>query len=142
MIFMFQKCCNTLCLFSGINFSDELGRCIIMVGLPYPNRNSPELIEKMKFLDANIGRNAGQEHYENICMKAVNQSIGRAIRHKGDFATILLLDQRYTRKSVQEKLPEWIRKQLQCHQRFGPGFAAVSRFFAGKRRVTCDVMVA
>ena len=26
---------------------------------------------------------AGQVHYDNLCMKAVNQSIGRAIRHKG-----------------------------------------------------------
>ena len=28
------------------------------------------------------GPSAGQEYYQNICMKAVNQSIGRAIRHK------------------------------------------------------------
>jgi hypothetical protein len=26
------------------------------------------------------GRSAGQVYYENLCMKAVNQSIGRAIR--------------------------------------------------------------
>lgn len=26
-----------------------------MVGLPYPNKNSPELKEKMEFLNKNIG---------------------------------------------------------------------------------------
>ena len=36
-----------------------------------------------------------QVHYENLCMKAVNQSVGRAIRHRGDYAAILLLDHRY-----------------------------------------------
>ena len=38
----------------GINFSDDLGRCVVVVGLPYPNARSPELVEKMNFLDANV----------------------------------------------------------------------------------------
>ncbi|CAG13059.1 unnamed protein product [Tetraodon nigroviridis] len=39
----------------GINFSDDLGRCVVMVGMPYPNIKSPELQEKMSYLDKHLG---------------------------------------------------------------------------------------
>lgn len=64
-------------LSEGLNFSDDLGRCVIVVGLPFPNKDSPELVEKMRFLDRTLGAGAGTEYYENICMKAVNQCIGK-----------------------------------------------------------------
>ena len=73
------------------------------------------------------GRLPGQVHYENLCMKAVNQSIGRSIRHARDYASIVLVDQRYARSSVREKLPDWIASQLQVCQGFGQAFAAVRK---------------
>ncbi len=35
----------------GINFSDGMCRCVIMVGLPYPNASDPIMMEKMAYLD-------------------------------------------------------------------------------------------
>ncbi|KAF6118238.1 DEAD/H-box helicase 11 [Phyllostomus discolor] len=52
-------------------------------------------------------------------MKAVNQSIGRAIRHQKDFASIVLLDQRYARPPVLAKLPTWIRDRVEVKATFG-----------------------
>lgn len=126
----------------GINFSDDLARCVIMVGLPYPDRSDPELRQKMAFLDARqLARrsgtggaaDAGNEYYENLCMRAVNQSIGRAIRHARDYAAILLVDHRYaTRHAVARKLPGWIATELQHPTSFGGTVATLSQFFKGK----------
>lgn len=37
---------------------------------------------------------AGRQYYQDLCMKAVNQCIGRVIRHRGDYAAVLLVDAR------------------------------------------------
>lgn len=37
-------------LSEGLNFSDDLGRCIVLIGMPYPNIKSAELQEKMTYL--------------------------------------------------------------------------------------------
>ncbi len=60
-------------------------------------------------------------------MKAVNQSIGRSIRHARDYASIVLVDHRYSRSSVRGKLPEWIGSQLQICENFGQAFSAVRK---------------
>ncbi|XP_062509848.1 ATP-dependent DNA helicase DDX11-like [Corticium candelabrum] len=122
----------------GINFADDLGRAVVMVGLPYPNRKSAELSEKMSYLDKNVarcdGRSPGDEHYENLCMKAVNQCIGRAIRHKDDYAVIVLLDHRYKRQNVCGKLPRWIASRARYDCGYETGCDVIRRFF-GDRNV-------
>ncbi|CAI9114124.1 OLC1v1014776C2 [Oldenlandia corymbosa var. corymbosa] len=133
----------------GINFSDGMGRCIVMVGLPFPSPSDIELMERVKYIEGldstftskskrlagssessngNIQagfdilrccKRRGRQYYENLCMKAVNQSIGRAIRHVNDYAVILLVDVRYTADPSRrtssnfcDKLPQWIRSSL------------------------------
>lgn len=66
-------------------------------------------------------------------MKAVNQSIGRSIRHKNDYAVILLLDSRYTnRQNIQSSLPNWIGSQLVVHEKFANAFSDIRNFFKNK----------
>ncbi|XP_077325097.1 ATP-dependent DNA helicase DDX11 [Lithobates pipiens] len=121
----------------GINFSDDLGRCVVMVGMPYPNIRSPELQEKMAYLDKTApktsGVSAGRALLENLCMKSVNQSIGRAIRHRGDYASIVLLDHRYSQPAILSKLPQWIRNSTEIKPTFGPAFASIRKFFQMKK---------
>lgn len=105
-------------LSEGINFSDALGRGVVVVGLPFPNPHSAEWKAKMQYIAAKEsriggdGKAAARDFFENSCMRAVNQCVGRAIRHKGDYAAILLLDRRYGTKRIQDKLPGWIKSSL------------------------------
>jgi len=129
-------------LSEGINFSDDLARCVIVVGLPYANTKSAELKEKMDYLNSttiNLRpegelRLPGQLHYESLCFKAVNQSIGRAIRHKDDYAVLILADTRYSRPSSKSSLPEWIARQLRVCEKFGPSIASVRKFLTERRQ--------
>lgn len=134
-----QSPCNGALLFSvvggklseGLNFSDDLGRCVIVVGLPYPNIKSPELQEKMKYLNEHVKPDAGSCFYENSCMKAVNQCIGRSVRHINDYSTVVLLDKRYCHKV--KVLPQWIQRSVTINDSFGSVVGNIAKFFAAKR---------
>lgn len=113
----------------GINFSDRLGRCVAIVGLPFPNIQSSEWKSKLGYIENATeqkleadgigeverkarGKQAGREFYENACMRAVNQSVGRAIRHRGDYAAIVMVDRRFGNERIRGKLPGWIQDGL------------------------------
>ncbi|AMD22330.1 HGL010Wp [Eremothecium sinecaudum] len=128
-------------LSEGINFKDDLARSVVMVGLPFPNLFSGELIVKQRHLAAKIIGKGGsskeasiatREFYENICMRAVNQSVGRAIRHAGDYATIYFIDNRYQSPSIKAKLSQWVRKRIQPKLPTSIILVETERFF--KRR--------
>ena len=88
----------------GINFSNELCRAVVMVGLPYPDIKSVEIELKMNWLNKKRA-GAGQMLYQGLCMRAVNQCVGRAIRHRNDSSLIIFLDNRYSQPHVLQQLP-------------------------------------
>lgn len=148
-------------LSEGINFSDRLGRCIIVVGLPFPNAKTADWKARLEYAEMHAAKAAGQEVsasrppsdsaaatipskslkagkasrelLENTTMRAVNQSIGRAIRHKDDYAAILLFDRRYERANMRDKLPGWIQKSLRHGLRFEEARRELEGFFSRER---------
>ena len=158
-------------LSEGINFKDALGRLVVMVGLPYANPEEPELKARMRYLDERGGgfgartatlpvllkndattKTRGRRYYEALCMRSVNQSVGRAIRHVGDYAAILFCDRRYAPSGADEPPFEnesekkkelrgggrssagWIGERLVTPSGYGQTQAGLARFFAGKRK--------
>ncbi len=129
----------------GINFSDTLARAVIMIGLPFSNAFSGELIAKRKFVETSVlksggtqtdAKNASRDYYENICMRAVNQSVGRAIRHKNDYAVVILMDDRFGKSYIQNKLSLWIREKIvtknDCTS-FSEGVRQIDTFFRDRK---------
>jgi chromosome transmission fidelity protein 1 len=117
-------------LSEGINFSDTLGRCVVVIGLPFPNPHSAMWKAKRAYIAAKAvkaaietgltkieaekkGREAAAEFYLNATMRAVNQAVGRAIRHKDDYAAIILIDKRFEAVRVESKLSGWMKESIQ-----------------------------
>ena len=97
-------------LSEGISFNDKQGRCIVLVGMPYLNMRDLEVSVKMSYYDTK-GRNyTGREYYENACHIAINQSIGRVIRHAKDFAAIILIDSRHY--ACKNRRPQWMMRSF------------------------------
>jgi chromosome transmission fidelity protein 1 len=89
----------------------------------------------MAYWDAQPSGLTGQQLYEAMCMNAVNQCVGRVIRHAGDFAAIVLVDARYLGASGAgtgagrggggtpvRKLPKWLQQSLESEHVQGFGF--------------------
>ncbi|KAJ3055903.1 DEAD H (Asp-Glu-Ala-Asp His) box helicase 11 [Rhizophlyctis rosea] len=131
----------------GINFSDDLGRAVVMIGIPFPPREAPEIKEKLAFVGARAAaqfpdhavqaaharEDASNQAYTNVAMKGVNQSIGRAIRHKDDYAVVLLLDTRYAERRIMDCLPGWLKKcRVEVPEGFGDVQKKLREFFKEK----------
>jgi len=101
----------------GINFSDGLCRAVIMVGVPYPDIKSAEIKLRMDTLNSKRP-GGGQMLYTGLCMRAVNQCVGRAIRHRDDSSLILFCDGRYNEPRVRDHLPDWIKTRLTSYDNF------------------------
>ncbi|XP_049608196.1 regulator of telomere elongation helicase 1 isoform X1 [Syngnathus scovelli] len=122
----------------GLDFTNTFGRGVIVTGLPFPPKMDPRIILKMQFLDemnrkqlAVPGQKllTGQEWYREQAFRAVNQAIGRVIRHKDDYGAIFLCDQRFKSRDAQSQLPSWVRPYVRSYDKFGNIVRDVCQFF-------------
>ncbi|XP_045836162.1 regulator of telomere elongation helicase 1 isoform X4 [Meles meles] len=125
----------------GLDFADVNGRGVIVTGLPYPPRMDPRVVLKMQFLDElkSLGGPGGQllsghEWYRQQAFRAVNQAIGRVIRHRHDYGAIFLCDHRFAQPDARAQLPAWVRPHVKVYDSFGHIIRDVAQFFRAAQK--------
>uniref|UniRef100_A0A8C0G082 Regulator of telomere elongation helicase 1 n=1 Tax=Chelonoidis abingdonii TaxID=106734 RepID=A0A8C0G082_CHEAB len=119
----------------GLDFADMNGRGVVITGLPFPPRMEPRVVLKMQFLDEMKRQGSGAQHlsgrewYRQQASRAVNQAIGRVIRHRQDYGAIFLCDHRFVNNDVRSQLPSWVRPYVKIYNNFGHVVREVSQFF-------------
>ena len=83
----------------GLDFADNNARAVICVGIPFPNVKDMLVDLKQKYNDqkkaqGDRGVLSGSEWYQIQAFRALNQALGRCIRHKDDWGAILMVDER------------------------------------------------
>ncbi|XP_012148049.2 regulator of telomere elongation helicase 1 [Megachile rotundata] len=107
----------------GLDFANANGRAVLITGLPFPPLKDPRVIlkqqylEEMKRLDKETL--SGQQWYQLEASRAVNQAIGRIIRHKNDYGAIILCDCRFENPSFKKQLSAWLRPHVKKFNNFG-----------------------
>ncbi|XP_026553539.1 regulator of telomere elongation helicase 1 [Pseudonaja textilis] len=119
----------------GLDFADKNGRGVIITGLPYPPRRDARILLKMQFLDEMKAKDnkkkclSGNAWYTQQASRAVNQAIGRVIRHRQDYGAIFLCDSRFALPETKAMLPSWIRPHVKTYENFGHAVRDFSHFF-------------
>lgn len=131
-------------LSEGVDFSDEKGRAVLICGIPFPAAKEPRVVLKRRILDiqpsqaepgGNFNRTkfTGQIWYQQQAARAVNQALGRVIRHRHDFGAVILCDERFQSPEQLKKLPFWVRKYVQNFPDFDRMRRALATFVATDR---------
>lgn len=62
-------------------------------------------------------------------MRAVNQAMGRVIRHRWDYGAIILADERFRQPGTQKNMSRWVREHVNVYDSFGKAAASLTQFF-------------
>ena len=102
----------------GIDFADEYARTVCIVGIPFPSVMDLQVRLKRLHQDDMCqqrpfdGHLPGDKWYSQEAYRAINQAVGRCIRHVRDFGAILLLDSRYAFHDNQIQMSKWLRGKI------------------------------
>ncbi|XP_059721778.1 Fanconi anemia group J protein isoform X3 [Haemorhous mexicanus] len=82
----------------GLDFCDENARAVVTIGIPFPNVKDLQVELKRKYNDqhkSTRGLLSGSQWYEIQAYRALNQALGRCIRHRNDWGALILVDDRF-----------------------------------------------
>lgn len=127
----------------GLDFANDNGRAVIVTGIPFPAATDQRVKLKQLYLDSpdakvllksgSVGNKpktlTGNEWYKQQASRAVNQAIGRVIRHRKDYGAIILCDERFGAPQNRAQLSAWLRPHTKVYTKFGEVTLGLTRFF-------------
>lgn len=136
----------------GFDFADTAARGVIVTGMPYASAMDPRVQLKRYTLNQQcaaaassppaqrgaaqrgsamgLGLMSGKEWYDLSAARAVNQAVGRVIRHRRDFGAVLFCDARFAGADWRARLPAWLAPSVRVFRQFGELGAALGAFMA------------
>ncbi|GMT19621.1 hypothetical protein PFISCL1PPCAC_10918, partial [Pristionchus fissidentatus] len=126
----------------GIDFTDDMARCVVSIGIPFPNAMDDLVVEKKKYNTENAVKLRilnGDQWYTSQAYRALNQALGRCLRHRGDWGSIVMVDERLAVSKFQPvvaasaansaaRVSRWIRDQSVTYNAFSDFEADLSSF--------------
>ena len=124
-----------------------MSRGVIIVGIPYPNSfaeevklkkewNQKESVKRARAIATGKGNVMpllnGNDWYNLQGFRALNQALGRCIRHRFDYGAIIFLDGRFSGRNIEanlEKLSKWVQKSVVAVQNPRDAAAKCRKFF-------------
>ncbi|EJW01367.1 DNA repair helicase (rad3) [Edhazardia aedis USNM 41457] len=91
----------------GVDFKNEHGRCVIVLGVPYQFTESIRLKKRLEYLNQNFGISSS-EFLSFDAMRHAAQCLGRVLRDKNDYGLMIMADYRFEKGDRKKKLPKWI----------------------------------
>jgi len=120
----------------GIDFADDAARAVLVIGVPFPCMTDKRVQLKQEYLDkhySEIGIN-GKAWYTQEAIKAVNQSIGRVIRHINDYGAMILIDNRYSADWLKKYLSKWLRDRVKITDKTENCITSLETFYENMKK--------
>ncbi|PNJ65688.1 BRIP1 isoform 1 [Pongo abelii] len=124
----------------GLDFSDDNARAVITIGIPFPNVKDLQVELKRQYNDHHSklrGLLPGRQWYEIQAYRALNQALGRCIRHRNDWGALILVDDRFRNNPGRyiSGLSKWVRQQIQHHSTFESALESLAEFSKKHQKV-------
>lgn len=99
----------------GVDFKDDEARAVITVGIPFAPCADKSIVSKQAYNNKKHAENSaylnGKNWYQGQAFRALNQALGRCIRHVQDWGLVFVVDCRFAEMpQYQKALPGWIMK--------------------------------
>ncbi|KAL8591949.1 hypothetical protein ACOMHN_020427 [Nucella lapillus] len=122
----------------GLDFADDFARAVITVGIPYPNFKDIQVKLKKEYNDkAQSSRRllSGSQWYEIQAFRALNQALGRCIRHRNDWGALIIVDDRFVQNPAKysQRLSKWVRSKLRVHPNCGSMLSSLTSFVSTRQ---------